>query len=714
MRTHMPKASSPPSAADDRAAGLDRLLRPRSIAICGASPRAESLSQRLLASLEAMGYPGEVHLVNPRYPEIGGRVVHPDVASLGRPVDSAILAVGDAQLEAAFDGVLAAGIPSAVVMGRGQEGYPRPGAPSMLERMGAKARQARVAVCGANCMGYVNRLDGIQLTGMPFRHLGPAGGVALISHSGSTWSGLLGNQRGVGFNFAVSAGQEMATTMAEYIGYMAVQPSTRVIACILETVRDPAAFVAALRDARERAIPIVILKLGRSAAGQAFAKSHTGALSGSAEVHEAVFERHGAISVRSLDELLDTCELFLRARKPPRAGIGVVTDSGGERELIADLAADVGVEFVELHGSTAARLAQSLDPDIVPANPLDYWGNAGSGILLPSLQSVAADPGIGITVLATNMATGRDYAVECSGALEDLKREGAGEVVLMGNIASTLSPVECARLRGGGIPVLMGTETGLRALRHFTRYHFAPTAPSRPSDADPAVVARWTARLAVHGPALLDAASSFSMLAEFGIPLVPWLATDDAGAAVRFAEEAGYPIVAKIDAADLAHKSDVGGVMLGLDTAAAVGQAAAQLQALGYGRKMLLQKQVGGTELIVGMSTDPQFGPVFTLGAGGVFVEVFQDFVLCLPGDAEATILGKLESLKVCKLLRGARGRPQADLPAIASVIATFMDMGMALSGQVEEIEINPLMVDGPSVAAVDALVVLKPKAADA
>ena len=710
----MPSAHISSGTAGDPASAVDRLLRPRSIAILGASPREESLSQRLLSSLAAMGYLGEVYLVNPKYKEIGGRIVFPDLSSIGKQVDSAMLALGDAQLEAAFDDVLAAGIPSAVVMGRGQEVQPESGAPSMLERMGARARQAGVAVCGANCMGYVNRLDGIQVTGMPFRRLGPAGGVALISHSGSTWSGLLGNQRGIGFNFAVSAGQEMATTMAEYIGYMARQPSTRVIACILETVRDPAAFVAALYDARERGVPVVILKLGRSVAGQAFAQSHTGALSGSAEVHDAVFERHGALSVRSLDELLDTCELFLYARKPPYAGIGVVTDSGGERQLIADLAADTGVAFVELHGSTAARLARSLDPDIVPANPLDYWGNAGSSILLPCLQAVADDPGVGITVLATNMATGRDYAVECSGALEALKHEGRGEIVLMGNISSTLSPVECARLRSGGIPVLMGTETGLRALRHFTRYHFGALAPLRKSAAAPALVARWAVRLAARAAGVLDAATSFSMLADFGIPLAPWIATDDASAAVRFAQEIGYPLVAKVDARNVAHKSDVGGVLLGLDTSAAVHKAAMRLQALGFGSQLLLQKQLGGTELIVGMSTDPQFGPVFTIGAGGVFVEVFQDFALCLPGDAEATILGKLESLKVCKLLKGARGRPPADLPAVAAVIARFMDMVLAVASRVEEIEINPLMVDGASIAAVDALVVLKQKAADA
>ena len=599
-------------------------------------------------------------------------------------------------------------------MGRGQETHPEPGAPPLLERIGARARRAGVAVCGANCMGFVNLLDGIQVTGMPFKRLGPTGGVALISHSGSTWSGLLGNQRGIGFNFAVSAGQEMATTVAEYIVYMASEPSTRVIACILETVRDPAVFVAALRDARERGIPVVILKLGRSVAGQAFAQSHTGALSGSADVHEAVFERCGAVSVRSLDELLDTCELFLRGRKPPRAGIGVVTDSGGERQLIADLAADIGVELAPLHETTAARLAQSLDPDIEPANPLDYWGNVGSSILLPCLQAVADDPGVGITVLATNMAIGRDYPVECSGALETLKRDHADGVVLMGNISSTLSPLEAARLRSGWIPVLMGTETGLRALRHFTRYHFGRLAPPRPSAADPAVIARWIDRLAARGQGGLDAETSFSMLADFGIPLARWIATDDVQAAVRFADEAGYPVVAKIDAADVAHKSDVGGVVLGVGSAAAIGAAAARLQALGFGKRLLLQRQLGGTELLVGMSTDPQFGPVFTIGGGGVFVEIFKDYALCLPGDAEATILGKIESLKVSKVLRGARGREPADLQAIAAVIAKFMDMGAALSGLVEEIEINPFMIDGTSIAAVDALVVLKQKAADA
>jgi len=703
-----------PRQVSDPVSGLDRLLRPRSIAIVGASPREGSLSQRLLSALEPMGYAGEVHLVNPKYPEIGGRKVHPDLASIGKVVDSAVLAVGDVQLEAAFDAVVAAGIPSAVVMGRGQEHAPRPDAPTLLQRLGAKARRAGVAVCGANCMGYVNRLDAIQVTGMPFKRLGPAGGVALVSHSGSTWSGLLGNQRGIGFNIAVSAGQEMATTMAEYIGYLAGLPSTRVIACILETVRDPAVFIAALDDARERGIPVVILKLGRSAAGQAFAQSHTGAMSGSVAVHEAVFERHGAISVRSLDELLDTCEIFLRSTKPPRRGVGVVTDSGGERQLIADLAADVGLGFAGLHPATAARLAESLDADIAPANPLDYWGDAGSSILLPCLEGVAADPGIGITVLASNMVTGRDYPLECSAALETLKRRGEGEVVLMGNISSTLSPTEGARLRDAGIPVLTGTETALRALRHFTRHHFDAPAPSRvpapPADAP----ARWLDRFAQRDAGVLDAATSFSMLADFGLPLAPWIVTGDVEAAVRFADQAGYPVVAKIDAADLAHKSDVGGVIVGIDSASALRSAVSRLQALGFGANLLVQKQVTGTELIVGMSTDPQFGAVFTVGGGGVFVEVFHDVALCLPGDAEATILAKLESLKVCKLLKGARGRKPADLTAIARVIARFMDMGTALAGRIDEIEINPLMVDGASIAAVDALVVLQPKASHA
>jgi acyl-CoA synthetase (NDP forming) len=696
---------------DAKYSNLDCLLRPRSIAILGASPREESLSQRLLVSLGAMDYAGEIYLVNPRYDRIGERRVHPDLAAIGKPVDSTILAVGDTQLEAAFEQVLAAGARSAVVMGRGQEPAPPRDSPALLERLGARARSAGLPVCGANCMGYVNLLDGIQVTGMPFKQLGPAGGVALISHSGSTWSGLLGNQRGIHFNFAVSAGQELGTTMAEYIAYLARQPSTRVIACVLETVRDPAVFVTALRDARDRGIPVVILKLGRSAAGQAFAKSHTGAMSGSAAVHEAVFDRYRAISVRSLDELLDTCEMFLRCGKPPCGGIGVVTDSGGERQLISDLAADVGLEFPSLRDATCIRLAESLDPDISPANPLDYWGNTGSSILLPCLRAVAADPGVGITVLATNMASGRDYPVECSDALERLKSDGGGSVALLGNISSTLSPVQSARLRQGGIPVLMGTETGLRALAHFTRYHFEAQDPPRDGGTDPALSAKWTAILGRVAPAGPDAATSFSMLADFGIPHARWIATDDLQAALRFADDAGYPVVAKIDAADVAHKSDVGGVALGLQDASQLADAATRLQSLGFGTRLLVQRQLRGTELIVGMSTDPQFGPIFTIGGGGIFVEVFQDFALCLPGDSEATIQRKLKSLKVCKLLEGARGRAPADLAAIATVVARFMDMCLAFPSSIEEAEINPLIVDGASIAAVDVLIVPKQEA---
>jgi succinyl-CoA synthetase beta subunit len=204
------------------------------------------------------------------------------------------------------------------------------------------------------------------------------------------------------------------------------------------------------------------------------------------------------------------------------------------------------------------------------------------------------------------------------------------------------------------------------------------------------------------------------MLSDFGVPVAPWIVTDEVQDAVRFARENGYPVVAKIDAAAVAHKSDVGGVRLGLDSASAVGEAALQLQSLGFGTKLLLQRQLGGTELIVGMSTDPQFGPVFTIGGGGVFVEILEDFALCLPGDANATILRRLESLKICKVLKGARGRPPAELAAIAAVIGKFMDMCTALSSHLEEFEVNPLMVDGTSTAAVDALIVLKQKAADA
>ena len=275
---------------------LDALLRPRSIAIVGASTREGSFGLRLLSSIRSGRYGGEVYPINPRYDDIAGTRCYPNLKALPAPADCVAFAVSDDILEPALTEAADAGARAAVIFGRAYEAPGRAG-PSRAERLAAVAREAGMAVCGNNCMGFFNSIDGIKMSGNPPPLAEASGEVGLISHSGSTWSGLVGNQRDLVFNYAISAGQEIATTMADYLEFLLDQPETRAIGCLLETVRAPELFIAAIERADQLGVPIVALKLGRSERGRRFAIAHSGALAGSDAAYGAVFERHNVIRV---------------------------------------------------------------------------------------------------------------------------------------------------------------------------------------------------------------------------------------------------------------------------------------------------------------------------------------------------------------------------------------------------------------------------------
>lgn len=686
---------------------LDALLRPRSIAIVGASGREGSFGKQLRLSIESLGYAGEVFLINPKYEQIDGLPAYPSLAALPHPVDCVAMAIADKALPHNLELAAAAQARSALMFGRAY-GAADDGR-ELMPTLSAIAQAGNMQLCGANCMGYVNLEDRLQMTGFPFSTLSEPGHVALVSHSGSTWSGIVGNLRQLRFNYAISAGQELVTGVADYIDFLVDQPSTRVICLVLETVRQPEAFLAALGRARTQGIAVIALKLGRSAQGQVFAQSHSGAMSGSADVYDAIFERHGVVSVRTLDELMDTAELFAAARRPHNGSIGLGCDSGGERQLIADVAEPLGLSFAPLSRATVTRLEGLLDPGIEVANPLDYWGD-GNDIIADALLALASDEGVGTVVMATNIPDGQDFTNACTAALEKTYAGTSKPVVLMGNVANTMSPTECARYRAAGIPVLMGTETALRALRHYTRYHdrLAARAEHAPALAAPSVSAavteRWLKRLQ-QAAQTQTSVQDFDLLRDFGVSVPASLSTADLAQALDFANATGYPLVAKIDSPDIAHKSDMGGVILGIHNEDALREAFARLQSIAPG-PVLLQQQLQGSEWILGMKQDPQFGPTFTFGCGGIFVEILKDYTTLLPQDSVAQIRQKIQSLKAYSLLAGARGRAVTDAAKLAAVVHAFMRMGLALQSGVAEMEINPLLVDGHRIAAVDLLVI--------
>ena len=684
---------------------IEALLRPRSIAIVGASSRDGSFGLRLLRSIRSGRYSGDVYPINPRYEEIDGVRCYPSLKALPAPADCVAFTVSDELVEQAFAEAAEAGARAAVIFGRGYEASKREG-PSRVERLAAIAREAGVAVCGNNCMGFFNSIDGIKMSGNPPPLPDSSGDIGLVSHSGSTWSGLIGNQRDLIFNYAVSAGQEIATTMADYLEFLLDQPETKAIGCLLETVRAPEKFIAAVERADRLGIPIVALKLGRTERGRRFALAHSGALAGSDAAYGAIFERHNVIRVYTPDELTDTLELLKSPRRPGSGGIGIVTDSGGERELIVDLATDLGAPLAEVTAETRERLVSVLDPGMEPQNPVDSYGD-GRMLLGECAVALAADPGVAMVALATNLVHGRPYARASSTAMENAADSTTKPAILFGNVHSSVSREEASRLRALGIPVLMGTATALAAMRNLLQWHHRRAAAPEAKPSVPSVASLDKARTLAKSAAGVDAIAlpnALGILGLFGIPSAPSEFVDSADGAIAAARHLGFPVVLKTAAPEILHKTEAGGVELGLRDADQVARAYGRIAAA-CGPAVQVQAQAGGgTEVLLGMTNDPQFGPMVTVGLGGIFTEVFADAVTFQPPVGADAARRYLERLKGHRLLQGYRGRPKADLEALALTIERFSVLAATVGPLFSAIDLNPVIASASGALAVDAL----------
>ena len=689
---------------------VEALLRPRSIAIVGASSREGSFGLRLLSSIRSGRYGGNIYPINPRYEEIEGVRCYPSLKALPAPADCVAFTVSDELVEQALAEAADAGARAAVIFGRAYEAAGRDG-PSRVARLAAIAREAGMAVCGNNCMGFFNSVDGIKMSGNPPPLPDTTGDIGLISHSGSTWSGLIGNQRDLVFNYAVSAGQEIATTIADYIEFLLDQPETKAIGCLLETVRAPEKFIAAVERADRMGIPIVALKLGRTERGRRFALAHSGALAGSDAAYGAIFERHNVIRVYTPDELTDTLELVKSPRRPGSGGIGIVTDSGGERELIVDLATDLGAPLAEITAETRERLVNVLDPGMEPQNPVDSYGD-GRMLLGECATALAADPGVAVVALATNLVHGRPYARASSTAMENTAAATTKPAILFGNVHSSVSREEASRLRALGIPVLMGTATALAAMRNLLQWHHRRTAaPEAKASAPSADVLDKARALAKSAPGVraIALSSALGILDLFGIASASSEFVDTADGAVAAARRLGFPVVLKTAAPEILHKTEAGGVELGLRDADQVARAYSRI-ATAVGPAVQVQAQAGvGTEVLLGMTNDPQFGPMVTVGLGGIFTEVFADAVTFQPPIRARAARRYLERLKGYRLLEGYRGRPKADLAALAATIERFSVLSATIGPLFSAIDLNPIIAGPAGALAVDALFIPKP-----
>ncbi|MBV9093267.1 MAG: CoA-binding protein, partial [Streptosporangiaceae bacterium] len=382
---------------------LTAMLEARSVALVGASARPGSLGARMVAEVARSPSRPRTYLVNPRYAEIGGVACLPSLADVPEPVDLVLLGVPDSVLAEQLDLAARTCARSAVIFSNAAD---PPGMHGLRDRLAATARHAGMAVCGAGCMGFVNVAAGLRAVGYAEPDPLPAGPVALVTHSGSVFSALLRARRGFGFTVAVSSGQELVTTAAAYARYALALPQTRVLALVLEAIREPAELRAVLGEAQARDVPVVLLSAGASAAGKALVTAHSGALAAADGAWQALARRYGVHRVRDLAELADTLELFSAGRRAAApAGIATVHDSGLERAHIADLAADLAVPFTAIAAATRDRLAAVLDPGLEPGNPLDVWGTGRDTetLLTECLSALACDPAVAAVALAVDL-----------------------------------------------------------------------------------------------------------------------------------------------------------------------------------------------------------------------------------------------------------------------------------------------------------------------
>ncbi len=354
---------------------LDPLLRPKSIAIVGASEREHSLGQETLLNLTRGEFPGAIYPINPRYRELSGLPCYPDLMALPKTPDLVIFCVGDNRVEQVLDDVIETGAPAISIMS--SLIIDDDDTPNLKSRLQKKIRDAGVVACGGNGMGFYNIRDRVWACGFDGRMHEPPGNVALISHSGSGMCGIVDCEERIRFNLAISTGNEIGATMDEYLDFALEQPETRVVGLFVETTRQPEKFRAALQKANDKRIPIVAIKVGRTKKSAQLAESHSGAIAGDDATYDAVFDHYGVQRVRDMDELATALILFAEFSPLGKGGLVALQDSGGERQLMIDLADAENVPLTDINNDTTGALEDFLDPELPAVNPLDGWSRGG-------------------------------------------------------------------------------------------------------------------------------------------------------------------------------------------------------------------------------------------------------------------------------------------------------------------------------------------------
>lgn len=695
--------SSRPSTPE---ASLAKLLDPQSIAVVGASMTNER-TRDMLGNLRTLGFAGPAYGVNPRYDEILGFECVASLSDL--PTVPEAIAIGvaterviDVVREAAGIGVAGAVVFAGGFADAGEEG-------ARLEReLTAVARDAGMAIIGPNCQGTVNFACRSALYSQQV-HKYAHGSIALVSQSGAVTDSLSTNTRGVRWSHIVSCGNEAVVDLADLLRYFVNDEGCRGVCIFAEAIRDPQRFLAQCDRAKAEGKPVIVMRPGKTDSARQAAAAHSGALSPPERLTRAQLERHGVIQVDTLEELLSTAVAFQTSRRPKGRGVAVVAGSGGVIQLLLDASADLDLEFPALAPETQRELEGVVGPERARRNPLDIWPRAVSDpheaytILMSAL---IRDPGVHTILCQANFLTGPTGTPTRVGRIASFVAQLADATdkpiaVITGAEGQIPQPVLESALTGDVIP-LSGIRSGLRALEHLAAFALDGPPPARSALADEETVRRRFEALDGEAASGLRA---LELVAAAGLCLAPSVAVEDEESATAAAVALGFPAVVKVGDETALHKTETGGVIVGLTGPDDVRRAARRLFNEGSST-LLVQRQVDGVELILGLEVDPEAGPFVLIGLGGIWTEVFDDVAIRPVGLREGEARQMLTELRAYPLLAGERGREPVDLDAVIHAIGCIDALGQAMGTEIRSLDVNPLMVSARGATVVDALVI--------
>ncbi len=685
---------------------LDPLLRPKSIAIVGASSRKHSLGQETLQNLTRGEFPGVIYPVNPRYEELDGLTCYPDLKDLPETPDLVIFCVGDRQVEQVLDDVVAIAAPAISIMS--SLVIDADNMPNLKSRVEKKIRGGGILACGANGMGFYNVRDRVWACGFDGRAHEPPGNVSLISHSGSGMCGIADCEERIRFNLAISTGNEIGVTMDEYLDFALEQPETRVVGLFVETTRQPDQFRAALQKANDKRIPVVAIKVGRTDRSAKLAESHSGAIAGDNASYDALFDRYGVQRVRDLEELATTLILFAEFNPVGKGGLVALHDSGGERQLMIDLADQENVLLTELTEQSRAELKIVLDPELPAVNPLDGWSRGGPNSneqMTRCLTILMQDVGAAVGALVHDRAPEGQIYSSYVDYMQRAHSESGKPVALVSARQGTGSDPLVVTTTHAGFPVIDGMSAflvGVRALFSYRDFLLLEKSPSPNAPVD--AVKHWRNKL-INGRQL-DEAETSRMLRDFDVSANACIIAESESALIAAMGVLDFPLVLKTAMPGVAHKSDQAGVVLNLNNEEDLLAAYRDLHEH-LGPRVLVAPMVGaGVEMILGSKLDPQFGPVVLLGFGGIHAELYKDVAFGLPPFDAEWAHNMLERLKSRPLLDGMRGMSACNIHSFCDMAAKFSAMVDALRDNLAEIDINPVIVGENASIAVDALAI--------